>query len=200
MGAVKVAPLLVSVLLLVGCGDSDDGRAAERISLDQARARPAEPLTSPDTKNAKWTVRGNGQAVDFGPTPTAALLSLECNLRASPVTLAVVRHAPARPGEQALFAVLGNGPIARLPLDAELEAGEWRWQGILPASDPQLDVFVGQADLEATLPGGGTLVVDGSRIPGEFVTWCRSNGKGTAPENAPPKPAADAPSSAPPAR
>jgi hypothetical protein len=31
-----------------------------------------------------------------------------------------------------------------------------------------LDVFTGPRELEATLPGGGTLLIAGSRIPGEF--------------------------------
>jgi hypothetical protein len=35
-------------------------------------------------------------------------------------------------------------------------------------------VFTGRRDLEATLPGAGTLLIAGSGIPGEFVRWCRA--------------------------
>jgi hypothetical protein len=87
--------------------------------------------------------------------------------------LEIIRHVPARPGQQALFPVLGAGPISRFKLDAALANGEWRWQGSLPAGDPQLDVFTTSGSIEATLPGGGTLLIGGSRIPGEFVRWCR---------------------------
>ena len=59
----------------------------------------------------------------------------------------------------------------------ELHEGEWRWEGLLAAGDPQLDVFTGPRELEATLPGGGTLLIEGSRIPGEFVNWCRAGGR-----------------------
>jgi hypothetical protein len=48
--------------------------------------------------------------------------------------------------------------------------------GALPASDPSLDVFTGPRELEATLPGGGSLLIAGSRIPASFVTWCRAGG------------------------
>ncbi len=184
MGTVKVVPLAPTLLLLAGCGDAAPQRPA-RISLDEVRQQSEEPLASPDTAKAAWIVRGDGQAVDFGAKAAAPLLSLECDLRGAPVSVAVVRHAPARPGLTALFPVLGNGGIERFKVDAGLVDGEWRWQAVLPAQDPQLDVFVGQADLEATLPGGGTLAIEGSRVPGEFVTWCRAGGKGERPAEEP---------------
>ncbi len=93
-----------------------------------------------------------------------------------PVALRVIRHVAARPGEKALFPVIGNGLISRFKLDGTLREGEWRWEGALPASDPLLDVFTRGGKLEATLPGGGSLAIDSSRIPGEFVTWCRAGG------------------------
>ena len=73
--------------------------------------------------------------------------------------------------------MIGNGTISRFKVDAALADGEWRWEGALPASDPSLDVFTGPRELEATLPGGGTLLIAGSRIPGEFVNWCRAGGR-----------------------
>jgi len=78
---------------------------------------------------------------------------------------------------KALFPVLGNGMISRFQIDAVLHDGEWRWEGTLPAADPQLEVFTGPRELQATLPGGGSLVIEGSRIPGEFVEWCRAGGR-----------------------
>jgi hypothetical protein len=170
-------------MFLAACGDGGDAPVqAQRISLDDARARPSEPLASPDTEGAAWTVRANGLAVDFGQEGGAPLLSLECRLRREQMT--IVRHVPARPGQEALFPVMGNGLVSRFKVDAALADGEWRWQGVLPVGDPQLDVFVGTADLEATLPGGGMLTIEGSRIPGEFVSWCRSGGETAAPEDA----------------
>lgn len=171
-------PLLLTAL--AACGQ-DEPQQAQRVSLDEARHVPAAPISSPDTKAAGWTVSKNGQAILFGNAGQPPLLTLECRLRDNPVGLRIIRHAAARPGEKALFPVIGNGLIARFKLDAGLHDGEWRWEGALPASDPSLDVFTRGGDMEATLPGAGSLLIKGSRIPGEFVTWCRSGGKTAQP-------------------
>jgi hypothetical protein len=171
--------LLGGVLPLLGaCGEGGNAPVqAQRISLDDARAKVAEPLLSPDTKGAGWTVSADQRAIDFGRPGAAPFLTLACDLRETPATLTVVRHVPARPGQKALFPVIGNGTISRFKVDAALSDGEWRWEGVLPASAPQLAVFTGTGELQATLPGGGTLLIEGSRIPGEFVAWCRAGGQ-----------------------
>ena len=178
MGAVKAPAPLILLSFLAACGDGGDAPVqAQRIALDDARAKVAEPLVSPDTKGAKWAVAPNGQSIDFGRPDSAPWLTLACDLRAAPATITVIRHLEARPGQKALFPVLGNGTISRFKVDAALHDGEWRWEGAFPASDPQFDVFTGPRELEATLPGGGTLLIEGSRIPGEFVNWCRAGGR-----------------------
>lgn len=169
-------------MLLAGAASACDRPAdapeqAQRISLEAARRMPAEPLPSPTTDGARWTVGANGQAIDFGAAGQAPWLTLACDVRQAPATLTIVRHVRARPGLKALFPVIGNGTISRFPVDAVLHDGEWRWEGKLPAADPLLDVFTGPRDLTATLPGGGMLEIEGSRIPGEFVNWCRAGGR-----------------------
>jgi len=177
MEAVKSPAPLILLLFLAACGDGGDAPVQpQRISLDDARAKVAEPLLSPDTKGAGWTVTENGQAIDFGRAGAEPFLTLACDVRGTPATLTVIRHVDARPGQKALFPVLGNGTVSRFKVDAALDEGEWRWEGVFPASDPQFDVFTGPLELEATLPGGGTLLIEGSRIPGEFVNWCRAGG------------------------
>ena len=170
--------ILGSFILLSACGNGADAPVqAQRISLEDARAEVAEPLLSPDTTGAKWKVTANGQAIDFGRAGSEPWLTLACNIREAPATLTLIRHAPARPGLKALFPVLGNGMISRFEVDAALHDGEWRWEGTLPAADPQLEVFAGPRELQATLPGAGSLLIEGSRIPGEFVEWCRAGGR-----------------------
>jgi len=164
--------------LLAACGEGGDAPVqAERISLEDARAKVAEPLLSPDTEGAGWTVSADQQAIEFARPGAEPFLTLACDLRETPATLTIVRHVPARPGQKALFPVLGNGTISRFKVDAALAEGEWRWEGVFPAGDPQFDVFTGPLELEATLPGGGKLLIEGSRIPGEFVNWCRAGGR-----------------------
>jgi hypothetical protein len=171
-------PALTALTLLTACGSGEQEPVeAQRFSLEAVRRVPPEPLLSPDTKAASWTVTADGQAIDFGLAGEPAMMTLACDLRTTPAQLRIVRHVVGRPGAKALFPVIGNGTISRFRLDAMLHEGEWRWEGALPASDPLLDVFTGPRELEATLPGGGSLQIAGSRIPGEFVNWCRAGGR-----------------------
>lgn len=168
----------LALLLLSACQRGEEEPVqAQRFSLDAARHVPEAPVASPDTAGAAWSVTANAQAIDFGRPGGPPLLTLACDLRQTPAQLRVIRHVAARPGEKALLPVIGNGTISRFKVDATLSGGEWRWEGALPASDPSLDVFTGPRELEATLPGGGTLLIGGSRIPGEFVNWCRAGGR-----------------------
>ncbi|WAT17783.1 hypothetical protein OZN62_12835 [Aurantiacibacter sp. MUD11] len=147
----------------------------QRVALDEAaRETMAEP--SPDTSGARWSVAGDGQAIAFGYVEEEPFLTLACEVEADPPEMVIIRHATALPGQGALFPVLGNGMSSRFLVDATLGEGGWHWEARLPAEDPQLEVFEGTRDLIATLPGRGTLEIGGSRIPGEFVEWCRAGG------------------------
>lgn len=165
-------------IIVAGCdGSADAPVKGQRIALDDARAQVREPLSSPETDDASWTVAENGQAIQFGNPGAPPFLTLSCRIRHDPPQVRIIRHALARPGEKALFPVLGNGTIARFKVDAVLADNEWRWEGAVAADDPLLEVFTGARDIEATLPGAGTLAIGGSRIPGEFINWCRAGGE-----------------------
>ena len=165
------------VLVLAACERVEEPVDGQRIALDQTGGAVREPLVSPDTGGAAWTVSPDGQAIDFGNPGERPFLSLACRVKDNPPTIAVIRHAEARPGEKALFPVIGNGTISRFKVDAALEDNEWRWSGSVPADDAMLEVFTGRREIEATLPGAGTLKIAGSRIPGEFITWCATGGR-----------------------
>jgi hypothetical protein len=168
--------LLVLPLALAAC-DRADPPPVQRIDLSEAHGvLPPVLEQSPDTSAATWTVSENGQAIHFGNAGEPPLLSLTCRPAETPPQMSVIRHAPALPGQGALFPVIGNGMRSRFLVDATLAEGEWRWEAHLPASDPLLDVFTGPREILATLPGAGTLEVGASRIPGDFVRWCRAGG------------------------
>ena len=147
-------------------------------------------MASPDSSEWGWTVDQSGQAIHFGPrgdSQSKPWLTLDCRLGDDPPEMRIIRHAPTRPGLKALFPVQGNGVRSRFFADATLDKGEWRWEAAVPADDPQLEVFTGPRDITATMPGAGMLEIAGSRIPGEFVAWCRAGGevmKTEAEENA----------------
>ncbi|RKF21793.1 hypothetical protein D6851_07170 [Altericroceibacterium spongiae] len=169
---------LLTLPLLAACGNSD-ADSPVRITLPDADpvTRPREPLPSPDVEGALWQVSEDGRAIHFGLPDEPPYLTLACRLTETPPQLRIIRHVEARPDTSALFPVIGNGMISRFKMEAVLNDGEWRWEGTYPADAPALDVFTGTRDLEATLPGAGSLVIEGSRLPGEFVTWCRLGGK-----------------------
>ena len=168
---------LVVLALLAGCqAEPVPDNTAQRIALRDDGNRQATAIPSPDTTAARWSVAEDGQAIDFGVPGNDALLSLACDLGEEPTTLTIIRHAQAYPGQSALFPFIGNGMRQRFMADAVLEGGEWRWEANLPVDDPQLDIFAGTRSFTATLPGRGMLEVSGSRIPGEFLEWCRSGG------------------------
>lgn len=168
---------VVPLALLAACGQDEAPVEAQRIALEQSGEGSAIIELSPDTSDAVWTASADGLAVSFGDAGAPALLTLQCRLADNPAQLAVIRHAPARAGLQAMFPVIGNGRISRFKLDAVQTGDEWQWAGALPAADPLNDVFVGAGSLEATLPGGGSLLIAASRIPSEFVSWCREGSR-----------------------
>ena len=170
--------LAVIPLVLSACQQSpaDEPTPSQRVAFAQANRAFLVPLTSPDTSQARWVVDEGGQAIRFGNEDEGPMLTLDCRLSANPPQMRIIRHVRARPGQGALFPVIGNGLRSRFLVDARLADGEWHWEGTVPASDPMLDVFTGPRALTATLPGGGLLEIAGSRIPGEFVTWCRAGG------------------------
>lgn len=152
--------------------------------MAQGAARAHDPLPSPDTNAASWSVDANGRTLHFGNEAQRSFLSLDCLIGDGPAQLAIIRHASALPGQEALFPIYGNGMRSRFLADAVLRDEEWRWEAVLAAGDGQLDVFLGPRPLIATLPGKGSLKIAGSRIPGEFVEWCREGGRVTAAVNA----------------
>ena len=170
--------LTFAILLPLGACDRAPDESAQTIPLQRrASSLPQALAQSPDTTEAVWAVDEGGQAIDFGTPGDDPLMSLVCRLDGDVPQLSVIRHAAAKPGEKAIFPVIGNGMRSRFMVDAVLEEGEWMWEGTLPAEDPQLEVFTGPRSLTATLPGQGLLEIDGSRIPGEFVSWCRKGGE-----------------------
>lgn len=189
----KIGPLIMAcslMLAVVACEPATTpAPEPERVALEEVREARGEASPSPDTSAARWSVAPGEQAIDFGNENASPLLTLECDLDTDPIELVIIRHADAFPGQSALFPFIGNGMRSRFLADAVLHESangrEWRWETRLPASDPQFDVFEGSRDFTATLPGHGMLEIGGSRMPGEFLEWCRAGGQVEQPEDLP---------------
>lgn len=141
-------------------------------------ASPADTApVQPD--GAAWQALAPDQ-VTFGLPGQRPLLVLSCIRNgAGLATIRILRATRAEEGAKALFALIGNGRISRLSLDARQPGEAGQWEGVVPASDPRLDVLRGGNGIEATLPGGGTLKLPASREPGRLLAACRA-GDGAA--------------------
>jgi hypothetical protein len=168
-------------LLLAACSESH-GQQMTPTNAAAYPARmvlPAQPLAEelpprqPD--GAVW--QADQAAVRFGVPGGATLLTLSCEHdRSGAAWLRIARHVRAEPGAQALFALEGNGRMARLPLNVVRGGADGEWQGRVPAKAAKLDVLSGGNRIAATLPGGGTLLLTASSEPGRLLEACRARG------------------------
>lgn len=176
-------PAIVLLLFLAACRqEPQEPAAVERIDIDAPVEREPRPNGGlPDAEGAAWIA--DGQNLAFANPAGEPLLTLACEEPPNgPPRLRIVQHAPAPPGAKALFALAGNGIVARVPMDARQDGERWRWEGRAPADWYKLDVFIGDASVAATMPGGGEVELAASPLPGEFVTACRARGEPPEPE------------------
>lgn len=181
--------LAAAALLLAACSQSPEAPAPQPDRpIDAVRvALPSPgPLPAPRASDARAVWTGGGTAAAFGYLGEEPLVTLACRSG----QIVVTRHALAEDRAQALFALIGNGKILRLPVDAVRLPGAAYpvWQGALAADDPRGEVFLAGA-VEATLPGAGTIVLAGGGAMQELVQGCRvSAGAGTSPNATDPLP------------
>lgn len=170
----RASPLL-TLLLLTGCSrgeDSETPEQAKRLVLPSQPAPLREPPKQPE--GTLWTSLGNGAAA-FGMPGQSPLLIVACERRGSlDAVIRFTRHTRADEGAKALFAIEGNGHVARVKLDVVKAGDPGEWQGTVSAFDERIEALRGSYGVAATLPGGGTLRWGGSGIPGAVLTDCRA--------------------------
>ena len=155
------------VLLLAACKPPASDEYLGRSEVSDERTRPAEPVQSPDTQGAAWAIGQSGRLL-YGKPGEAPLMALGCE----DGTLVYTRFERADADAKAVLALIGNGHVERLWVDAEQDGEAWLWRGRLPADDPRLEVLTGRNRVEATVPGAGSLVLNASHKPAEFITRC----------------------------
>ncbi len=171
----KRAAILVLVAL-AACRPPASDRYVERIALDDARSGPQVLMNSPDTAGAIWATSRGPDRIVFGHPGKPPLLAIEC--AKSGAMLKITRFAPTDPNAKAIMALIGNGHVERLKIDALEQDGKrgWLWQGRYDPADPRLDALTGARKLELTIPGAGTLALPGGPRPGELIERCRRLG------------------------
>ena len=182
-----IAPfLLAPVLALAACKPPPTDAELRRDLPEAELTFASDPLPSPDTEGAVWAPSPQAEArVIYGIPGEPALLALECvDADGELPQLQITRLSPADEGASALLALVGNGHIGRIAVDARKIGGRIVWQGEKDAADLVWEPLAGPRALGATVPGAGRIELNPSQLPGALIETCRL-GPETAEETAP---------------
>ena len=163
-------------LALAACGEKAPNEQSVPVRIPLTVASAATPDALPvSSEPAVWTHAQSARAAWYGPPNAPALLAIACEgwEKRAP-RLVIVRYAPADKGAEALFAIQGSKGILRLPVNATKVGERYAWRGILEASDPRAEVWLGTG-LKATVPGGGELILPPMGEAGAVVSQCAAS-------------------------
>ncbi len=168
---------LALLLTLAACSPSgnqpQEPLDAQRVALPSESLPPELPPKQPD--GAVWQSVG-ADKIAFGVPGAAPLLTITCLHEGTPsAQLRFARYTRAEAGAKALFALEGNGHVARLALDVVRAGDPGEWQGTASAFDEAVEAIKGRAAVTATLPGGGSLKLPVSDLPGTLLDQCRGS-------------------------
>ncbi|MFZ9395143.1 MAG: hypothetical protein ACO25F_03660 [Erythrobacter sp.] len=169
----RLAAAILPVLALAACKPPPTDAAIVAGDTPE-RARPSEPIASPDTEGAVWGNSQTPQRILYGLPGKPPMLALGCAQGPHGPVIRITRFALADHGAGAFAALIGNGHISRIPIDAKEVGGVSVWQAEIPAIDPKLEVLTGRREIAVTIPGAGRLVLNPSARPGEVVEACRA--------------------------
>ena len=164
----------VSLLALAACSPPDAEAPAARASEVEQVAIPFASLPSPDVTGARWVPTSLPQQIVYGKPGQPALIALACEQNGPQPHLRLTRFAPAPAGGKAVFAVDGNGYIARWKADAAKTADGFNWQSIVGLEEYKLGALLGPRSIEATVPGTGTVIINQNELPRQLIEQCRS--------------------------
>jgi hypothetical protein len=178
----RIAPALLLMLAACQPPAADDylERGLAKDDLPQASA----PIPSPDTADAIWAPAKQQGRLLFGVPGETPLLAMQCDGLGEGTgeksKLTFTRFVRADRKAQAMMALVGNFHALRLPVDSKWNGRAWLWQGSVPADHPDLEALTGTREVEATVPGAGTVVMAPSPLTRELVDACRSGAEATA--------------------
>jgi len=174
---------LVPIAMLAACNPPAADHYVARVGVSE-RDAPSPPIDTPDTKGAVWAAVSANRLL-YGKPGQPPLFALECRVESGQPLLTYTRFAAADARAKAVLALIGNGHVNRLKVDATRKGEAWFWQGSDAAWSPDFEGFTGGRQVEATVPGAGSLILNPSPLPGELVTRCRSLAPPAAPASAP---------------
>lgn len=176
---------LLPLLALAACKPPAADDYVARIGVG-GREEPSAPIASPDTKGAVWAPSpGKPQRLVYGKPGERVLFALECGGAPAAPDITYTRFARADPHAKAILALIGNGHVSRLKIDATREGASWLWKGSEPATSVEFEGLTGGRQVEATVPGAGSLILNPSPLPGELILRCRQQAPPAEPASTP---------------
>jgi len=166
---------LILLTALAACKPPATDGFADRQMENTLSAGPSKPITSPDTQDAIWSRSAVSARILYGNPGEPPLLALVCDFSSDPRQLIFTRYAQADEGAEAFLALIGNGHVARIPVDAKEREGRTIWAGIADPKDPRMEAFSGGRTVTATIPGAGMVRLNASPLPGQLVEQCRTS-------------------------
>lgn len=164
---------VIVLATLAACRPPASDRYVQRIELGADTGRPHVEEVSPDVEGAIWASSGGPERIVFGKPGQPPYLALACIGSGGTRAVEVTRFAKTDPHAKGMMALIGNGHVERLKIDAKWNGRGWLWQGRYWPTDTRLDALTGIRKLELTIPGAGTLKLEGDRRPGELIELCR---------------------------
>ncbi len=171
--AQSLACSLGLALTLAACKPPPTDTAEGRAEAGAVTRGPSAPLDSPDTEGAVWSPGQRADRIIYGKPGEPPLFAVECLREADGAALQFTRYAKADEGALAFMALIGNGHVARVPVDAVERNGQSVWEGQLDPADPRSEVLTGRRSFTATVPGAGMMRINPSPMPMELVEACR---------------------------
>ena len=168
---------LLPLVAVAACKPPASDDYIERTRIGAPAEGPSEPIDSPDTQDAIWAPATENTRLLYGVPGERPLFAVECLSEGGEPMLGYTRFARADAHAKAVLALIGNGHVARLKIDAAQVGDVWRWEGAIEAADERLDVLTGNREVEATVPGAGSVILNPSSLPGELVERCRALGE-----------------------
>ena len=184
-------PLIgLSFLALAACKPPSTDADMLREMPEAAPSFASDPLPSPETRGALWAPSPqNAQRLLYGIPGDPALVALEClEPQGAAASLQITRLSPADEDAGALLALVGNGHIGRLAVDAEQVGGRIVWRGELLAADTAWEPLAGPRQVTLTVPGAGMVTLNPSEVPAAFLAQCRGVADPTQAPATPPSP------------
>jgi len=169
----RTTAIFAVILGLAACKPPPSDEVMDRSLPQEVPAGPAQPIDSPDSEGAIWSPSRIEDRLIYGQPGQVPMLALSCDQSDVEPYMQITRYAPADEGAGAFLALVGNGHVARIPVDAVDYRDGFVWQGRIAASQPNVEVLTGTRRITATLPGAGMITLNPSTLPGVLIENCR---------------------------